>query len=290
MTYKDQFVVEVKCNGKILRMRDDFVYLPFGSEYSLYFKNLSSKRASIKVSIDGTDVLDHQSLVLDANSSTELEGFLRGNQAKNRFKFIQKTKEIQEHRGDKIDDGFIRVEFAYEKPKPEIIKKTIIHEDHEHHHHHHHRHHYYWNYNDWFSGDSSIRYTSNNSGDMKGFAGSARGMSSGGPTNENVGATSAFYSSNVTMDSLGVENQSQPLDDEGITVKGSEMHQDYRYATIGELEQSEVIIIRLKGTASSSGSAVQKPVTVSSRLTCSSCGKKSRSSFKYCPNCGTYLE
>jgi hypothetical protein len=283
MTYKDQFVVEVKCNGKILRLRDDFVYLPFGSEYSLYFKNLSSKRASIKVSIDGTDVLDHQSLILDANSSTELEGFLRGNQAKNRFKFIKKTKEIQEHRGDKIDDGFIRVEFAYEKPQPEIIKKTIIHEDH----HHYHRPHYYWNYNDWFSGDSTIRYSSNDSGNMKGFANNVRGMTSGGPEG-NIENT--FYSSNVTMDSLGVKNQSRPLDDEGITVKGSEMNKDYRYTTMGELEQSEVIIIRLKGTSESSGVSIQKPMTTSSRLTCLSCGKKSRSSFKYCPNCGTYLE
>lgn len=279
MTYKDQFVVEVKCKGKILRMRDDFVYLPFGSEYSLYLKNLSSKRASIKVSIDGQDVLDYQSLILDANSSTELEGFLRGNQARNRFKFIKKTKEIQEHRGDKIDDGFIRVEFAYEKPKPEIIKKTIIHEEH----HHYHRPHYYWNYNDWFTGDSNIRYTSSDN-----VVGAARGMSSGqiqdGPVQN------AFYSSNVTMDSLGVQNQSQPLDDEGITVKGSEMYHQYQYASIGELEQSEVIIIRLKGVADNSQQPVQQPVTVSTKYTCSSCGKRCRSSFKYCPKCGTYLE
>ena len=283
MTYKDQFVVEVKCKGKILRMRDDFVYLPFGSEYSLYLKNLSSKRASIKISIDGQDVLDHQSLILDANSSIELEGFLRGNQARNRFKFIKKTKEIQEHRGDKIDDGFIRVEFAYEKPKPEIIKKTIIHEEH---HHHHHHDPFRWNYNDWFTGDSNVRYTySSNSDDI---VGSARGMSSAGPSAE---APQAFFaSSNVTMDSLGVENQSRPLDDEGITVKGSEMCQDYRYASIGELEQSEVIIIRLKGVADNSQQPVQQPVTVSTKYTCSSCGKRCRSSFKYCPKCGTYLE
>ena len=112
MTYKDQFVVEVKCRGKILRVKDDAVHLPFGSEYSLYLKNLNSRRASVTISIDGQDVLDNQSLILEPNSSTELEGFLRGTTAKNRFKFINKTKEIQEHRGDKIDDGIIRVEFA----------------------------------------------------------------------------------------------------------------------------------------------------------------------------------
>lgn len=267
MTYKDQFVVEVKCKGKILRMRNDFVYLPFGSEYSIYLKNLSSRRASVKIHIDGQDVLDYSSLILNANSSTELKGFLRGNQATNSFKFIKKTKEIQDHRGDKIDDGMIRVEFAYEKTKP--IRKVIL-EDHEHHHHHHHHRipdYYRWNYNDWFTGDSTVKY------------GSASGV---------VGeAQNTFYSSNVTMDSLGV---SQPLDDEGITVKGSEIRQDFQYSSIGELDPSEVIVIRMKGIDDTSSAPVQAPLTVQSKLTCSSCGKVSKSSYKYCPNCGTYLE
>lgn len=271
MTYKDQFVVEVKCKGKILRVRDDFVYLPFGSEYSLYFKNLSSKRASIKVSIDGTDVLDNHSLVLDANSSTELEGFLRGNQAKNRFRFIQKTKEIQDHRGDKIDDGFIRVEFAYEKEKSE---KYIIHE--------HHYHYPKWNYNDWFTGNSGDRYTYSSEETY------SSSMPLSGSVKGNV--RSCFHTSNVTYDSLGVEEQNQPLADEGITVKGSEMQKDYRYTTLGELEEPQVIVLRLKGTTKKLQTPIVKPLAVSSMLVCSSCGKKCRSSFKYCPRCGTYLE
>jgi len=150
MTYKDQFVVEVKCNGKILRVQDDVIHLPFGSEYSIYLKNLNSRRAAINISIDGEDVLDGSSLILNANSSTDLEGFLRGATAKNKFKFINKTKEIQDHRGDKIDDGIIRVEFAYEKAKP--IQKLIV-EDH------HHHDHYHWNYDNWFYGDSMKRYS-----------------------------------------------------------------------------------------------------------------------------------
>jgi len=293
MTYKDQFVVEVKCKGKILRMRDDFVYLPFGSEYSIYLKNLSSRKASVKIHIDGQDVLDYSSLILQPNSSTELEGFLRGTTATNKFKFIKKTKEIQEHRGDKIDDGMIRVEFAYEKDKP---KRTIIHEDHEHHHHHHHHHkydHYHWNYNDWFSGDSAVRYGSSmGSTPVKGVAESSftmnnsRGMDSGGEKGQ---VENAFYS-NVTMDSLGTESLGAPLDDEGITVKGQEINQQFRYGTIGELEQAEVIVIRMKGVDPNSNATVQQPLTVKSKLTCSSCGKVSKSSFKYCPNCGTYLE
>jgi len=121
MTYKEQFVAEVKVNGKILRVRNDEVFLPFGSEYSLLLKNLNSKRASVKISIDGTDVLDGNALVVGPNQTAELEGFLKGSTGKNKFRFIQKTKEIQEHRGDKIDDGIIRIEFAYEENNPLFV-------------------------------------------------------------------------------------------------------------------------------------------------------------------------
>jgi len=287
MTYKDQFVVEVKCNGKILRVKDDVVSLPFGCEYSIYLKNLDSRKAALNIHIDGQNVLDNSSLILEPNSSTDLKGFLSGSLVKNKFKFIQKTKEIQDHRGDKIDDGIIRVEFAFKKLAPEVIKKTIIHE-----HHHNHDCYYYpkvhWNYNDWFDGDSTIKYSSdadplssytyNNSGEVKGM------------TAENC--SRGFASSNymVQSDSLGIESLGAPLDDEGITVKGSECNQSFRYGAIGELIESKVIIIRMKGFQGSSGVVVNKPITTKSRLTCSSCGKKSKSSFKYCPNCGTYLE
>ena len=166
MTYKDNFVAEVKCNGKILRIKDGAVHLPFGSEYTLLLKNLNSRKASVRVHIDGQDVLDYSSLILEPNSSTEIEGFLSGTVARNRFKFIQKTKQVQDHRGDKIDDGLVRVEFAFEKARPEVVKKTIIHDHHHHDHHHHHHDYYYprpypnihWNYGDWFTGDSTIKY------------------------------------------------------------------------------------------------------------------------------------
>ena len=284
MTYKDQFVVEVKCNGKFLRVQDDVVRLPFGSEYSLFLKNLSSRKASVKMSIDGEDVLDYSSLILMPNSSTELEGFLRGTTAKNRFKFIQKTKEIQDHRGDKADDGIIRVEFAFEKPLPEI-KRTIIHEDHEHHHHHHHHEWpcFHWNYNNWFTGDSEVKYGS-----------SCENLSSrsisGGNQSSAFASNSTPVSNMVQVDSLGVESLGQPLSDEGITVKGSECNQNFRYASIGQLEQSEVIVIRLRGLTETTKSYVQEPVTTRTKLKCPTCGKHSKSSFKFCPNCGTYLE
>lgn len=278
MTYKDHFVVEVKCDGKILRVKDGAVYLPFGSEYTLLLKNLNSKKASVKVYIDGQDVLDYSSLIINGNKQSEIEGFLSGTIAKNKFKFIHKTKEIQDHRGDKVDDGIIRVEFAFEKIRP----KTVVHDHHEHHHHHHNYDYYRWwppyTYTSDHSPKDTVRYASSTAektliGDVQTF-------------NANM---SQVVSQGTQVDSLGVESLGTPLDDEGITVKGSECNQSFRYGSIGELEEAEVIIIQLKGLGQT-GATVEKPITVKTKLECPTCGTKSKSSFKFCPDCGTFLE
>lgn len=287
MTYKDQFVTEIKVNGKILRVKDDTVYLPFGSEYSILLKNLNSRRASVKISIDGQDILDGHSLILDTNKSTELKGFLSDNVAKNKFKFIQKTEKIQNHRGDKIDDGMLRIEFAYEKDVM-LLKNTIIHE-----HHYNHMPYTYppyiwpdpfkWNYKNYFTGDST----------HNAFYSSASGVSEGNSSAKGISQASnevncKLQSSNLTFDSFDT-----PLDkpdvDEGITVKGNEINQQFHYSSIGELEQSEVIIIKMKGLSEKQAS-IKEPITVRTKLTCSVCGTKSKSLFKFCPECGSYLE
>ena len=273
MTYKDHFVVEVKYDGKILRVKDGAVYLPFGSEYTLLLKNLNSKKASVKVHIDGQDVLDYSSLIIGGNGQAELEGFLSGTTARNKFKFIHKTKEIQEHRGDKADDGIIRVEFAFEKPKP----KTIIHDHHEHHYHHHN----YWHWGPY-------TYTAGAPNDTVYATAEKTNIRSVQTFNASADMSQAI-AKGTEVDSLGVESLGAPLDDEGITVKGSECYQSFRYGSVGELEQSEVIIIQLKGLAQT-GTTVEKPVTVKTKLECPTCGTKSKSSFKFCPNCGTFLE
>jgi hypothetical protein len=289
MTYKDHFVAEVKCGGKILRITDGAVRLPFGAEYSLLFKNLNSRRVAIKVSIDGQDALDNHRLILDPNETTELKGFMQYNVVRNAFKYIQKTKQIQEHRGDKIDDGMIRIEFAFEKPVPEHIMKTVIHEVH--HYPHRPSYPYYW-----YDAPNWV-YTSN---DIYGSAGTARGLDSvkgidtnssikgmtGGVTGQMVGEVQSVYNCSVPLQELSIK--SEPAKDEGITVKGSELYQALNYTSIGELEQAEVIIIQLKGSGDT-GVMVEKPVTVHTRLVCKTCGVSSPSNNKYCPSCGTYL-
>jgi hypothetical protein len=273
MTYADKFVVEVKQGGKILRVKDGAVFLPFGSEYSILLKNLNSKRASIKISIDGEDVLDNNSLVLDANASTELQGFLRGNVARNRFRFINKTKEISDHRGDRADDGLVRVEFAFEKSQPEPWIVNTIKEVHHH----------------WPSRDYTY-YGNNSDWNRRTLERNSSGMAPQSIYTSTAQASVKNVSeSNVTMDSLGVENISAiPNTDEGITVKGSEVSQQFNYTTLSTLEASTVVVIALKGITQT-GENISQPVTTQRKLTCSSCGTKCKSSFTFCSNCGTFL-
>lgn len=261
MTYKECFVVEVKHNGKIMRVKDGFVNLPFGSEYSLLLKNLNSRKALVNINIDGQDVLDGNSLVIDPNQTTELFGFMRGNTAKNKFKFIKKTQEVIEHRGDKIDDGFIRVEFAYEIEEP-IRIRNIINE-----------HHYYHYYSKPYYINKPEPFVWSNTYASTGILNDSRSCDAPEKVSE-------------SFDSDALKT---PIDNLGITVKGSEINQNFHYASIGETEQSKVIVIQLRGI-NTSGEKIQSPITVSTKLTCSSCGKKSKSSFKFCPGCGTYLE
>ena len=254
--YKDNLVVIIKHNNKVLRERGDRVILPFDSEYSILVKNLNSKKASINISIDGEDVLDNKSILIEPNSSMELDGFMKGTSAKNRFRFIKKTKQISNYRGDKADDGLVRIEFAYEKVNVVTWSQSIKYSLHS-------------TYSDYGTNDcfGPIKYG---------------GYSTTKCNNSNSEAGFTVSRSNCISDILSEDN-------EGITVKGSEIDQGFIYGHIGELESSQVIVIHLCGEKTN-GTVVSKPVTVKTRLRCKTCGVLSRSNAKFCSNCGTFLE
>jgi len=248
--YNAGLVCVVKSNGKILREDKDVCFLPFNSEYSLLIKNLETRNVLVKISIDGQDVLDGNSLIIHPNTEIELEGFMKGSIAKNKFKFIKKTKEISDYRGDRIDDGIIRIEYQFEKIIP-IVSSDYYH-----------YHYYYYPY-PWTIGTVTINDTS--------------------LLNSSVTYTSSNCSVNNCCTSM-------PQIDDGITVKGSEVNQSFTYGNIGALEDTKrVIILRLIGTKES-GKIVEKPLTIQSRKLCKTCGKKSKSHLKFCSNCGTFLE
>jgi hypothetical protein len=247
--YKQNFVVVVKCDGRILREHEnDVVYLPFGSEYSILLKNKDSRRALVDIEIDGENVLGGHKLIVNGNETQEIKGFMRDMNNTNRFRFIHKTKEIQQFRGDKIDDGLIRVTYQFEKYKQEPIITTYTPPP--------------WFYSngfqstDWTSGGKSLR--------------------------SSCGLDSVY--------TCAFSDYSSPRVEEGITVKGSEIHQNYNYGNVGLLESNiNTIVICLKGLTKNKQS-IQKPITIKTKIKCSTCGKSNKSNNKFCYNCGTFLK
>jgi hypothetical protein len=115
MMYNNKLVASVKVAGKIMREQGETVYLPFGREYSLLLKNLNSRKAQVKIEIDGEEVTGG-GLLISPNQTVDLERFiLDGNLDKGpKFKFIEKTDRISNNRGDKIEDGIVRISYQFE--------------------------------------------------------------------------------------------------------------------------------------------------------------------------------
>jgi len=246
MAYRKNFVVAVKHRGRILREIDEVVTLPFGSEYSILLKNKDSRKAVATIEIDGVDVVDGKRLIVDPNSTIELKGFMKGSSVRNKFKFIEKTKEISNYRGDRIDDGLVRVEFWFEKEKLEIpdIK--------------------YNNDNIWYSSPMPPTF---------------------GPQ--------SLYNTTTIGNSISASARLTKCcsNDNGITVKGSETHQGFSMGVTDTLEnKSTVITINLRGLNKRTNKVIKKAVGVKTRLVCSTCGSKSKSSAKFCRSCGTYIQ
>lgn len=282
MTYKRNFVVALKVNGKVLRETGEQVELPFGSEYSVLLKNMNSVRAQAQISIDGTSAGPWY--VLGPNESVEIERFnTTGNQDRgNRFKFIERTEAVEEGRGVKLEDGLVRVEFAKEK----VFELPKVTEHHTYHHHHDYWWPYrpyvppvypkpYWPYNDhitWCSTDSQSssfqggQLLAMNNVQSRGLSGSSGSL--GAPIHQ--------------------QNLMKMTNDAGITVAGSESDQKFVNVSGFLTEKSEVLVLKLVGYHGKL--KVQKPRTVDQKPRCTTCKKVNKSSAKFCSQCGTSLE
>lgn len=273
MVYRNLFASAIKVDGKVLRENQETVTIPFGSEYSVYLKNLNSVRAMVKVSVDGQDATEGTWLVIQPNSNIELERFIRnGNlQAGNRFKFIERTKEIEDHRGIKTEDGLVRIEYKFERKIEEIpIKRYKFYDEWvpvE-------RPYYPWRYwNKPYSGD--VVYT-NNSG---GCFGSITNTTQSGQN---------MMAMNCTLVRSGEPEWSgwvtQDFNDSGITVAGSESSQQFTATSWFDTEASNVLVLKLKGSPTGS-----KAITVQDKPKCDVCGKYNKPTSKFCDQCGTSL-
>lgn len=260
MVHQNYLVASIKCNDKILREHSDTVYLPFGSTYSVLLKNLNTKKALVTIYIDGKTVID--GLILPPRSkhkdnTVEVERFLEDNyESGHKLKFIEKTDEISNYRGDNIEDGLIRIEYKFEQDFPRLI------------------------YTDWIYYNNSC---TNNYWETR-------------PTMyRNVSGNNVVYGS--TTDSELLKSQSiscstaqyTSQNDQGITVEGGYSDQSFQSGHIGPLEvETHVIVLNLKGY-SPSDTPLKEPIGSRDKLQCKTCGRKWKSSHKFCGNCGTCL-
>ena len=289
MMYSNRFVCSLKVGGKILREDQGVVALPFGSEYNILLKNLNSRRCMVKVSVDGQDATEGTKLIIGPNDSLELERFIKsGNLEKgNRFKFIERTKNIENHRGIKEDDGLIRVEFWAEK---EVIDQPII------------RKHYY---DEWYPVPRPYYYPNypkypliwcqSQSGPVGSGNQATGGISS---TTTSTGGLASYANASlgeltkaaaqVSSQSMNLIRCSNSFNDNGITVPGSESNQKFHSSFGFQTESnSHVIVLQLRGETGSG--KIGKPVTVDLKTKCPTCGKKQKPFDKFCGECGAAI-
>ncbi len=252
--YANKFVAAIKVGGKVLREHGDTVYLPFGSEYSILLKNLSTTRAQVKITIDRTDVLNGDSLVVNPGD-LELERFLKEMDRGNRFKFIERTKAVEDHKGVGAEDGLVRIEYQFEKVIPYVSRLGGV----------------------CGSGMSVMDK-------MK----SERRISKGLFDSPVYGSNSLLSSSSYVA-SASAASLPAPVNETGITAPGSISSQKFQSVSSFPLEdQKHVLILRLLGEVP--GKLVQEVVTVRHKPTCVSCGKVNKATAKFCSECGTGLE
>jgi hypothetical protein len=259
MMFAKNFVVNLKVDDKFIKDMDGIVKIPFGSSYSIYLKNLESRNAVVKISVDGNDVLDSNQLIIKANTSVELNGYMKENIVVNKFKFIELTKEIENYRGYRPEDSILRVEVRFEKEKP--IYKTVITTTYP-----------PLEYPVWY----------------RTYYGTS--------TFDGANNVSCYYSDSSLSDVLMSRdvnfNKTASLggSDLGITVKGSELNEKFNYGSVGELEEgSQVLILKLSGYKSDN-TKVEKVFVAREKIICSVCGELNKFENKYCVNCGAFLE
>jgi len=118
MGYSNGYVASIILKGKPLREFKDngkrTVKIPFGSEYVIRLKNKNREPSLVSVYIDGTDVLNGSQLVLESNSSLDLERFVENNDSGKKFKYISLEEGASSGEIDdpyRKENGLIQVKF-----------------------------------------------------------------------------------------------------------------------------------------------------------------------------------
>lgn len=300
--YNHKLVAAIKSKGKILREFGEAVYVPFGTEYSILLKNLHDRRVVARVYIDGEDVTAG-GLVIGPRKEINFERSLaNGSMSKgNKFKFIERSGAVEEHRGIKLEDGLIRVEYEFEEKLPQRTFTTTTttypylypYDD------------KYWFYND---NDTALRgmHFGATAGDVNvnnaftsstatASAGASSAKSSKKMSNDFGGKLKSAKPRSVTA-SAEVEVQTagglcSPVQNEtGVTVAGGKSNQKFTVSGWFPTESTtHTIVLNLFGETEDN-KLIREPITTKAKQECSSCGHQNKMKSKFCSECGTALE
>lgn len=260
MMYNQKFAAAIKVKGRVLRENKETVLVPFASEYSILLKNLNTRRAIVNVYIDGENQTP-SGLVIDAGREVNLERSIKNNNLYegNKFKFIERTGAVEQHRGIKLEDGIVRIEFEFEREQQQ-----------------------------WYINNSSTRWNLDNNTPYYGvtcnntYQGPLRGC----------GTSSGVASASLNNISISATNASvqQSYNDAGITVAGSKSDQKFRTVSgvYGDGTKHNIVLKLLGETPDNK--PVVREVTVKHKPKCPTCGRQNKHTAKFCTECGTHLE
>ena len=316
--YQSKMAFAIKSKGKVLREFKDTVYIPFGTEYSILLKNLHTTRAVVNVFIDGVNQTPG-GLVVEKEAELE-RSLLNGSLTTgNKFKFIERTGAVEEHRGVQLEDGLVKIEYQFESiaqiRTPSVFQN--VGQDH------------YYNglkvgsgYNSldvpghWLSASGSqvnaynaslatattnASLTTNNTGvtGVYNVGGIARGadMSRGEFTGAVASAAVDQYLKDNNIKPKfsgevhdGCATMDMGYNDAGITVSGSRSNQRFSTTTMGAMDPEKFsMVIRLLGETPDNKPVI-KSVTVKTKPKCVTCGRQNKATAKFCVECGTALE
>lgn len=274
MVFNQKLVAIVKVGGKVLREQNvsngsGEVYIPFGSEYELEFKNMHTTTAHVSVEIDGKDVLDGHQLLIKPNSKQQLERFIVDDNMHigPRFKFIEKTEKISNNRGDFVEDGIIAIIYQFEEKHTyyrldDFIYNPVMKV---------HHHHYYprvtYPHVTWTSGTTipdncAIPYSV-------------------------TADTHTYCCGDLGDRQISAQNAAIKA---GITVMGQESDQSFHktHSTARLEQETHSIALYLRGYKGEQ--KVSQPILTKTKLKCSVCGTTNKSNMKFCGECGNNLE
>lgn len=258
--FKHNFAVAIRTNGKILREQAETVTLPFGSEYELVLKNLNTVRCKVWVSIDDTDVLDGDCIILNAGDTLNLERSIKNGNLNtgNKFKFIERTANIEQHRGVGLTDGVVQVKYQFDNPTP--------------------------TYSPVYTSGSIFR-----SADSWPSQPMDRRLKTKGTNEPNLMNNYAANATYCSTTQTGIaRNVNSVQSDVGITVPGSISSQ--QFVTVSDFYSSQpinTICLQLRGRTEEK--VVTTPVTVKTKPKCVTCGRTNKANTKFCSECGTSL-